>query len=63
LEREISGYETVKFPPRPPELDEDYNRRLEEGKRKRKLKLKGLLDENGNPITKKGSEEEKKSAV
>ena len=39
LEREICGYKTVHFPPRPPEMDEEYRKREVESKRKRKLKL------------------------
>lgn len=40
LEREISQYETVQFPPRPPELDHDYVQRERQGRDKRKIKLK-----------------------
>jgi len=47
LERELATYETVKFPLRPPELDEDYNRRQEESIRKRKLKLKAETEARG----------------
>ena len=47
LEREISRYTTVQFPPRPPELDEAYERRLIESRRRRKLKQKGLLNPDG----------------
>lgn len=50
LEREISGYEKLTFPPRPPEYDEEYNRRQQASIRRRKLKLKGLLDKDGNEI-------------
>lgn len=42
LEKEIDGYETVIFPPRPIEFDEDHKRREEESKRRRKLRLKKL---------------------
>lgn len=42
LEKEIDGYETVKFPPRPSEFDEEHKRREEESKLRRKLKLKEL---------------------
>jgi hypothetical protein len=41
LEREISSYDTVQFPPRPPEFDEAYRKREEESKRKRREKEKG----------------------
>jgi HMG (high mobility group) box len=47
LEREISLYETVIFPLRPAEFDEEYKKREEESKRKRKLKQKGLLKDDG----------------
>jgi hypothetical protein len=47
LEREIVGYESVTFPKRPPEFDEEYERRSEKSKLRRKLKLKGLLNDNG----------------
>jgi len=57
LEREISTYDTVVFPLRPPELDEAYKRREEESKRKRKLKVKGLLNPDG---AEKKNEENKK---
>mmetsp|Transcript_13744 Transcript_13744/g.20943 ORF Transcript_13744/g.20943 Transcript_13744/m.20943 type:complete len:332 (-) Transcript_13744:932-1927(-) len=40
LERELATYETVKFPVRPPEMDEEYNRRQQESIKRRKLKLK-----------------------
>ena len=49
LEQEIMGYETVKFAPRPPELDAAYEERQLRSVVKRKLKLKNLLDEDGNP--------------
>lgn len=45
LEREIAAYDTVLFPMRPPEFDEDYRKREEESKRRRRLKEKGLLKE------------------
>jgi hypothetical protein len=40
LEKEIAGYETVIFPPRPPELDEEYNKRNQENKERRKQRLR-----------------------
>lgn len=40
LELEISQYETLNFPPRPPEYDEDYHRRFKESIERRKSKLK-----------------------
>jgi len=40
LEREMSTYETVLFPPRPPKLDEAYEKRRVEGIEKRKLRQK-----------------------
>lgn len=39
LELEISQYETLSFPPRPPEYDEDYNRRSKESIERRKTKI------------------------
>ncbi|KAL7578308.1 hypothetical protein ACA910_012719 [Epithemia clementina (nom. ined.)] len=51
LEREIASYQTVQFPPRPKELDEAYERRQEESKRRRKLKLQGLLNPDGTVRT------------
>jgi len=51
LERELATYETVQFPPRPPELDEAYAQRDRESKRRRKLKLKGLLNPDGTERT------------
>lgn len=47
LEREIVGYDSVTFPKRPPEFDDDYAMRLEESKLRRKLKLKELLNDDG----------------
>jgi hypothetical protein len=47
LEQELDTYESYVFPVRPPELDQEYERRLTESKRRRKLKLKGLLNEDG----------------
>ena len=47
LEQEISSYETIQFPKRPPELDEEYKEREIRSRLKRKLKLKGLLNEDG----------------
>lgn len=45
LEREIDSYDTVQFPPRPPEMDEAYRKREEESKRRRKEKLKAMREE------------------
>jgi hypothetical protein len=50
LEREISGYDKLTFRPRPPEFDDEYYHRQQESIRRRKLKLKGLLDKDGNEI-------------
>lgn len=36
LERELAGYESHSFPPRPPELDEEYKRKEVERREKRK---------------------------
>jgi hypothetical protein len=47
LEREIAGYGTFSFRKRPAEFDEEYEKRAKEGIQKRKLKLKGLLNEDG----------------
>lgn len=46
LELELDTYDTVLFPPRPPEFDDEYRKREEESKRRRKLKLKGLDSED-----------------
>jgi hypothetical protein len=46
LERELCKYTTCHFPKRPPEMDEAYERREERSKLRRKLKLKGLLNED-----------------
>lgn len=48
LEREISAYSTCLFPKRPKEMDEAYEKREERSKLKRKLKLKGLLNDDGS---------------
>lgn len=45
LEREIESYDTVQFPPRPPELDDVYRKREQESKRRRKEKNKSLRDQ------------------
>jgi hypothetical protein len=42
LEREIATYDTVVFPMRPPEFDEEYRRREQESKEKRKAKLRSM---------------------
>ena len=47
LEKEISSYETIQFPKRPPQLDKEYRERELRSVLKRKLKLKGLLKEDG----------------
>jgi hypothetical protein len=47
LEREIVGYDSVTFPKRPPELDEDYERRLKKSTMRRKLEVKDLLNDDG----------------
>jgi len=44
LEREIATYDTVVFPMRPPEMDEDYKKRDQESKARRKAKLKAERD-------------------
>ena len=47
LEHELDSYETVVFPPRPPEYDEEYFKRERESKRRRKFKEKVAdLDED-----------------
>ena len=51
LERELASYDTVQFPPRPPDLDEAYQLREMESIRRRKLKLKGLLNPDGTERT------------
>jgi hypothetical protein len=40
LERELAGYETFSFLPRPPDEEEAYQQRLEESKERRKQKLR-----------------------
>jgi hypothetical protein len=45
LEKEIATYETIKFPIRPPEFDEDYKRRAIESRRVRKIKLRKEWEE------------------
>lgn len=47
LEREISAYPSVHFPPRPPSHNEDYIRREWRSKVSRKLKDKGILQNMG----------------
>lgn len=47
LESEISTYKTIHFPKRPPELDKEYKEREMRSILKRKLKLKGLLNQDG----------------
>ena len=54
LEREISSYETVYFPPRPPSLDEEYAAREKRSLFRRKLKMKGLLSETDPNMLKDG---------
>jgi hypothetical protein len=45
LEREIESYDTVQFPPRPPELDDAYRKREQESKRRRKEKVKAQREQ------------------
>jgi hypothetical protein len=45
LEREIETYDTVQFPPRPPEMDDAYRLREQESKRRRKERIKVLDDD------------------
>lgn len=45
LEREIDSYDTVQFPPRPPEMDEAYQKRHEESKRRRKEKVNAMREQ------------------
>jgi hypothetical protein len=40
LERELAGYDSFNFLPRPPDEEEAYQRRLEESKERRKQKLR-----------------------
>mmetsp|Transcript_31562 Transcript_31562/g.65611 ORF Transcript_31562/g.65611 Transcript_31562/m.65611 type:complete len:413 (+) Transcript_31562:131-1369(+) len=44
LEKEIDTYDVVCFPPRPPEMNEDYERRMKESRarRRRKIREEGL---------------------
>jgi hypothetical protein len=48
LEQELQSYDTVQFRPRPPELDEAYEERQMISRLKRKLRIKGLIDNHGN---------------
>jgi len=48
LEQEISRYDSVVFPARPPEFDEEYFRKEEERKKRRKLKDKELALRRGD---------------
>jgi hypothetical protein len=50
LEREISSYETLSFPPRPPELDHQYAEREKRSLYRRKMKIKGLLSDDGTTM-------------
>ena len=47
LEKEISSYKTIQFPKRPPQLDKEYKEREMRSILKRKFKLKGFLNEDG----------------
>ncbi|CAJ1944413.1 unnamed protein product [Cylindrotheca closterium] len=47
LEKEISQYPTAQFPKRPAAFDEAYNQREERSVLRRKLKLKGLVNNDG----------------
>jgi hypothetical protein len=57
LEKEIAGYETVIFPPRPPELDEEYYKRDQESKERRKQRLR---EQRERQAAKEQSEEGRK---
>lgn len=46
LEKEISSYDTILFPKRPPEMEEAYREREIRSITKRRLKLKGLWNED-----------------
>lgn len=47
LEQEISTYETLNFPKRPPSMDEAYAQREQRSIFRRKLRIKGLMDPDG----------------
>eukprot|EP00980_Cylindrotheca_fusiformis_P022958 scaffold9951_cov146-Cylindrotheca_fusiformis.AAC.2 len=47
LEKEISQYTTCQFPKRPPTMDEAYERREERSIFRRKLKQRGMVNEDG----------------
>ena len=47
LEREIDSYESVQFPPRPPEMDEAYRKREKESYRRRREKEKAMREQQG----------------
>lgn len=47
LEKEISGYETLTFPKRPPSMEEEYRIREQRSLFRRKLRLKGLENPDG----------------
>jgi hypothetical protein len=49
LEKELAEYDTVVFPMRPPEYEEDYKLSLELSSLKRKMKNSGLLNPDGTP--------------
>ena len=53
LEREIDTYETVIFPARPPELDEDFKQRAKSSYERRKAKMKAERKSKGNPKRKR----------
>jgi hypothetical protein len=53
LEMEISTYDTVKFPMRPPSLEEEHHRRELESIQKRKEKLKRQQEELSNGMVKR----------
>ena len=54
LEREIATYETVVFPARPPEMDEAYYKRRDEGLQRRKERLRvEALAANGGKVRRK----------
>lgn len=47
LEQEVSTYDDCAFPKRPPEYDQEYERSMAASNIRRKLKLKGLLNDDG----------------
>lgn len=63
LEREVSGYETVDFPVRPPQFDAEYEKRIEESKIRRKEKVAAARKARNEARAKGGLDMEEDSSV